>query len=269
MKKSGLRGIVFDIKRYALHDGPGIRTTVFLKGCSLHCWWCHNPEGISEFPEEVVKTRGEKKVGKEIIGREMSVGELMKEIEKEIIFYDESGGGVTFSGGEPMLQFDFLREMLIACKLKDIHTAVDTSGHVSFDRIEAILPYVDLFLYDLKLMDNDLHEKYTGSDSKTIVENLIKLDSTGVKTIIRFPIIPGITDTKKNISQVKDFLQKLNNIDEIDLLPYHRFAEKKYHNLNLKNKMAETLSAVGKKNSSQVMQQLKEAFESIGWKVKK
>lgn len=269
MKKSGQKGVVFDIKRYALHDGPGIRTTVFLKGCPLHCWWCHNPEGILEFPQEVVKFKGAEKAGTEIIGREMTVDQLMEEIEKEVVFYDQSGGGVTFSGGEPLMQLDFLKEMLTVCKQKDIHTAVDTSGYVSFDRIESIKPEVDLFLYDLKIMDSDLHQKYTGSDNHLIIKNLKILDKRGIKTIIRFPIIPGITDTKNNVNEMMEFLKHFKNINEIDLLPYHRFAEKKYLRLNLEYKMTETNSAARKGNNDQGRLFLINTFESIGWKVNK
>jgi pyruvate formate lyase activating enzyme len=269
MKKTGQKGVIFDIKRYALHDGPGIRTTVFFKGCPLHCWWCHNPEGILEFPQEVVKLRGEEKTGTEIIGRETTVDELMEEIEKEVVFYDQSGGGVTFSGGEPLMQHDFLREMLTACKQKDIHTAVDTSGYVPFDRIESIKSAVDVFLYDLKIMDLDLHQKYTGSDNHLIIQNLKMLDKRGIKTIIRFPIIPGITDTKKNVNEMRDFLQHFKNINEIDLLPYHRFSEKKYNRLNLEYKMAETNSAARNGNNDQGRLFLINTFESIGWKVNK
>jgi len=261
--------MVFDIKRYALHDGPGIRTTVFFKGCPLHCWWCHNPEGILGIPEEVIKNKGEEKPGKEVIGREMTVEEVMKEVEKEVIFYDESNGGVTFSGGEPLMQIDFLKEMINACRQNDIHTAVDTSGYVPFERIEAILPEVDLFLYDLKVMDNKLHEKYTGSDNHLIIENLKQLDKKAVETVIRFPIIPGITDTKMNIHQVRDFLKDLKNIKKIDLLPYHRFAEKKYLKLNLKYKMAKIISESEKKNNNHGIDFLVKTFESIGWKVYK
>lgn len=267
MKKSLKKGIVFDIKRYALHDGPGIRTTVFLKGCPLSCWWCHNPEGILEIPEEVIKYRGEEKIGTEIIGQEMSVEKLMKEIEKEVIFYDESSGGVTFSGGEPLMQFEFLKAMLNACQQNNIHTAVDTSGYAPFDQIEAIIPDVDLFLFDLKVMDNKLHQKYTGTDNILIIENLKKLDKKDIKTVIRFPVIPGITDTKKNINQIKIFLQNLKNIHEIDLLPYHRFAEKKYLKLNREYKMAKTVSGNHEKNNKSRMDSLVRTFEAIGWKV--
>ena len=269
------KGLIFDIKRYAIHDGPGIRTTVFFKGCPLSCLWCHNPESQKITPETILKINRRKCLNlsysetKKVFGKEVSVDEVMAEVERDIVFYDQSGGGVTFSGGEPLMQFDFLKEMLVACKQKDIHTAVDTSGYVPFERIESIEPEVDLFLYDLKMMDSELHLKYTGSENHLIIKNLKMLDNRGIKTIIRFPIIPGITDTKKNVNEMMEFLKYFENINEIDLLPYHRFAEKKYLRLNLEYKMTETNSAARKGNNDQGRLLLINTFESIGWKVNK
>ncbi|NHZ87227.1 MAG: radical SAM protein, partial [Planctomycetia bacterium] len=164
-------GIIFDIKKYAIHDGPGIRTTVFFKGCTMECQWCHNPEsknfGIEEF---VIKDRVKKSTKHEIVGYEMTIDEVMEKIEKDRVFYDESNGGVTFSGGEPLVQINFLLELLKVCKKSNIYTVVDTSGEASWKDFEKILNYVDLFLYDLKIIDNELHKKYTGVPNKRVLK---------------------------------------------------------------------------------------------------
>ncbi len=169
-------GIIFDIKKYAIHDGPGIRTTIFFKGCSMVCQWCHNPEsknfGIEDF---VVKDRVKKSTKHKMVGYEISVDDVMKIVEKDRVFYDESNGGVTFSGGEPLLQINFLLELLKRCKKSNIHTVVDTSGAASWKDFEKIRNYVDLFLYDLKLIDDDLHQKYTGVSNKRAHKNIMKI----------------------------------------------------------------------------------------------
>ncbi|UCH92152.1 MAG: glycyl-radical enzyme activating protein [Candidatus Aminicenantes bacterium] len=229
-----MQGIIFDIKRFAIHDGPGIRTTVFLKGCPMKCPWCHNPEGQKKCPE-----RGWNNGKKEIIGEKRSVDEVMREIDKEVVFYDESKGGVTFSGGEPLVQPKFLQALLQECRKRDIHTTLDTTGYVSPRIFKSIIDKVDLFLYDLKIMDEQTHIRYTGVSNRPVIENLRILSKKGKKVIIRFPVIPGITDTKENIKKLGTFVASLKNIDEIDLLPYHRTAEGKYRHLKKENKMKE------------------------------
>ncbi len=229
-------GIVFDIKKYAIHDGPGIRTTVFLKGCPLDCHWCHNPESRELQPEKGGSSRPRNASSllynpENLIGREVTVDEVMREIEKDIIFYDESGGGVTFSGGEPMIQTDFLLDLLIACKKRGIHTAVDTSGHAVFELFEKIIPYTDLFLYDIKLIDDSAHKKYTGVSNELILKNARRLSENGGKLSIRIPLIPEITDTESNIGEIIGFISTLKKIVSIDLLPYNAIAEGKYHRL--------------------------------------
>jgi pyruvate formate lyase activating enzyme len=271
------KGLIFDIKKYAIHDGPGIRTTVFLKGCPLNCWWCANPESIAaakEFifwPDRCLHCNActqacksgaikEDETGKKVdeskctfcgdcvqecysealqmIGREISVEELLWEIEKDTSFYQVSGGGVTFSGGEPLFQPEFLYEMLAACKKKSLHTAVDTCGFVSWDILNKIRPFVDLFLYDIKLMDEKKHKKFTGVSNRLILENLEKLVKKH-KVIIRMPFISRINDDENNIRQMGEYLSKLNNIEEIDFLPYHRMAVSKYKRLNMKYRITD------------------------------
>ena len=199
-------GYIFDIKKYSVNDGPGIRTTIFFKGCPLNCWWCHNPESQNSESEEIDNclfrwnlSYDQSKRSK--IGSQVIVDEVMKEIEKDIPFYEESNGGATFSGGEPMLQIDFLQSLLAECKRKDIHTAIDTTGYAPLSDFEKIYDYTDIFLYDLKLMDDKIHFEYCGVSNKLIHENLISLSSRGNKIILRLPIIPTITDTEENINQ--------------------------------------------------------------------
>lgn len=219
-------GVISNIQRFTVHDGPGIRLTIFMQGCPLACWWCHNPESIRSCNHKDADS----------ISR-FSVSELMKEIKKEQIFMDESIGGVTFSGGEPMMQAIFLEEILKACEEEDIHTAVDTSGLVSTDTFHSLMDKPDLFLYDLKVINNTLHKKYTGASNILILENLRTLNKYHKNVIIRIPLIPEITNTKDNIQDIKNLLLDLPNIKKINLLPYHRIAAGKYERLNLENKM--------------------------------
>jgi pyruvate formate lyase activating enzyme len=260
-------GIIFDIKRFAVHDGPGIRTTVFMKGCLLSCQWCHNPESISSAICTVPKTVriGDKKFTEdETVGREMTVEEVMKELCKEQIFMDESGGGVTFSGGEPLQQADFLQEMLAACKAERMHTTVDTSGFSSWKTLEKVADNTDLFLYDLKLIDDSLHKTYTGVSNKLILENLEKLLEMGKKVRIRIPMIPEITFKEENINQTLDYLSGLKfPLEGVDLLPYHNTASHKYERFGLENKLG-MLKPIHKTDLAKI----KLRFEKAGFNVK-
>ncbi len=221
-------GIIFNIQRFSVNDGPGIRTTVFMKGCPLSCWWCHNPES-RRFGKQVLN-------GKQM-GSEYSAAGLLAEIEKDRLFYDESGGGVTFSGGEPLSQSLFLTEMLQICREAGIHTAVDTTGYASPELIEKVADAAGLFLYDLKLIDDVEHLKYTGVSNTEILENLDYLLTKGANVVVRIPLIPGITATEGNIAGIKGFLSRYENKPEINLLPYHRIAEGKYAKYGLKYMM--------------------------------
>jgi pyruvate formate lyase activating enzyme len=258
-------GIIFDIKRFAVHDGPGIRTTVFLKGCPLRCAWCHNPEGISAALCDVPKSvRIGNKIFTEMetVGKEISVENLMRELEKEKIFMDESGGGVTFSGGEPLMQPEFLNEALIACKNAGMHTAVDTSGYARWEILEKAAKWTDLFLYDLKIMDDELHKKYTGVSNKLILENLTHLLELGKKVWIRLPMITGISFTETNINHTIDFLQKYS-IECVHLLPYHNTAFHKYKRFRMNNIFYCTKSV-----TKSELEKIKVQFESNGFKTK-
>lgn len=272
-------GLVFDTKRFSIHDGPGIRTTVFLKGCPLHCGWCHNPESqetdaevmlrpdrcigcgacIDACPEHAISSNGGGAVitdlglcvrcgtctetcyadARQRVGEEKTVEEVMAIIASDLSFYDESAGGVTISGGEPLLQKDFALELLQACKLRDIHTVVDTSGAVSWRTIDRIRAYTDLFLYDLKHMDDAEHRKHTGAGNRRILENLHKLANCGADVVLRFAVIPGVNDSDENIRTLGEFAAGLRRRYPVSILPYHAAAEDKYKRLNKTFQMEE------------------------------
>ena len=205
------KGIIFKIQKYSIHDGPGIRTAVFLKGCPLDCWWCHNPEGKKLMPEPIYHKEKCIKCGRcddicptgarETIGREMTVGQVIKEVEKDFAFYEQSGGGVTFTGGEPFIQFDFLYALISECREKGIHTAIETCGHTSWENLREASKYTDLFLYDLKLIDGEKHRRYTGVSNKLILENLREIAAIHSNICVRIPLIPGINDDEENIEK--------------------------------------------------------------------
>lgn len=260
------KGYIFDIKKYSINDGPGIRTTVFLKGCPLKCWWCHNPESQNIKPEEFIGCNFRwsmiNGLSNNIVGSEVSADYIIKEIEKDLPFYEESEGGATFSGGEPMMQIDFLKSLLNKCKSADINTAVDTTGYTDFENFEAILDTADLFLYDLKLMNDNLHQKYTGVSNKIILENLKHLCETEDKVILRFPVIPSITDTERNLDDMINFISSLRNIRAIDLLPYHKSAELKYEKMKRTNMLPDL-----KPPGNELMKQIKNKFNTLGYEV--
>jgi pyruvate formate lyase activating enzyme len=262
------KGIVFDIKKFAIHDGAGIRTTVFFKGCPLGCWWCHNPEGRN--PEPEAGTGGFSgsvsssycSGGARIIGREMETAELMEEIRKDTIFYDQSGGGVTVSGGEPMMQPGFLLELLESCRREGISTAVDTCGCAQPEAFETIYDKVDLFLYDIKLMDDREHVTYTGVSNRLILENLTKLSEMGSKVLPRIALIPGITDTRENIDGIIRFLGHMKNIRKVSLLPYNKIGEDKYARLGIDSRLG-NLST----QTDEEIHQVERRFASSGYDV--
>jgi pyruvate formate lyase activating enzyme len=260
-----MEGTIFDIKHFAVHDGPGIRQTIFFKGCPLSCWWCHNPESQNINIESYIKVNklDGKEFKKEVaIGYKITANELFKTIQGDKVFFEESDGGVTFSGGEPLMQARFLQEILTLCKQNGIHSCIDTTGFASITTIEKIADLVDCFLFDIKLIDKELHQKYTGIPVAGILENLKWLDQNNKNVILRFPVIPGITNTSKNISEVKSLLKSLKNIRQIDLLPYHNISNGKYARFKKENKMKDTVPL-----SDEDMLQLKSEFESIGFKV--
>jgi len=259
-----MKGLIFDIKHYAIHDGPGIRQTVFFKGCPLSCWWCHNPESQAPRIETYIKSKnldGHTHRRKEETGHYTESKELFKVIEGDTVFYDESGGGVTFSGGEPLMQQEFLKDVARQCKQTEIHTALDTCGYADQQVFFQVLPFMDLILYDLKIIDDNLHQKYTGASNKKILENLELLDQTDKVTRLRFPVIPGITDTDKNLEDIQSYLSTLKRINNIDILSYHEMSKTKYERFGKDNKMGD------QKLEGGTMDNIRKRFESMGFHV--
>ena len=263
-----MKGIIFSVKRYAIHDGPGIRVAFFMKGCPLSCWWCHNPEGISPEPEEVLQTNrvGEKEFTRKIIaGKPYEIEDILSILEKERVFIEQSGGGVTFSGGEPLMQPVFLLEALKACKEAGYHTAVDTSGHCAPASLEKIIPYTDIFLYDLKHPDPAQHEFFTGVPNELILNNLSLIMQNRKDIMLRIPVIPGINDSDECLEGFMRIIRKSNgeNIKMISLLPYHSTGSSKYRKFNLTYRME------GYNQPSDArMYEIREFFGSTGLKVK-
>lgn len=284
-------GVVFDIKRYAIHDGPGIRTTVFLKGCFLRCLWCANPESqcidpeiyfdtskciqckrcTEVCPEDAIRPDGSivrvKCTGcakcaevcytdaKRQVGKVMTVDMVLKEILKDRIFYGEDGG-VTLSGGEPFFQREFALQLLKSCKREGITTALDTCGHVSYHDLEPLLKYLDYVLYDIKEVDPEEHKALTGVSNKTIIKNLTTIDEHNIPIWIRIPIIPGYTDSSRNIEQIIQLISPLRSIDKVSLIPYHNLGIRKYDMLDRTYDMN-----VAKPCSKEKLNRLKSLFD--------
>ena len=263
-------GIVFNLQRFSIHDGPGIRTTVFLKGCPLRCRWCHNPESQRREPEisfdaarcvgcgrcvEVCPERCHALTAEghrfdrvrcrvcgrcaeaclpgalAVVGKRMGVDEVLREVLADRPFYETSGGGMTLSGGEPMAQFPFALALCRAAKQAGLHVALDTCGAAPAAEFDQIAPVVDLFLYDLKAMDPAKHRELTGADNRGILENLRRLDARGAATILRCPLIPGVNDDEAHLHAVAALADSLAHVREITLHPYHSFGEAKYRRL--------------------------------------
>lgn len=268
-----MNGTVFNIQRFSLHDGPGVRTTVFMKGCSLHCRWCHNPEGLSPEISLQYNDRSCLMCGKcaevcthevhtlsngthtvnyqrcvqcgacivacparalQYSGRQYTPQELTQECLRDRAYYKKRGG-VTFSGGEPLLQSEFVAETARLCKEEGIPTIyIDSAGNVPWESFENVLPYTDAFLYDMKAFSEDLHRENTGCSNRLIMDNLIKLGKTQKGIFIRIPVIPSVNDSPREIQQILDFLHNINNIHEVRLLPFHAVGREKYTTLGMK-----------------------------------
>lgn len=272
------KGTVFNIQKMSIHDGPGIRTTVFLKGCPLNCLWCANPESqnpekeVACFPMRCVScgycaevcpkglierrppfeivSRDECDLcgicvkecctnAKKVVGEDYTAEELLKEILKDKSFYDSSGGGVTFSGGEPLMQAEFLQEMLKACRENGVHTAIETTGMSDADTLLKTVSLLDLVFYDLKQMDSGIHEEITGVPNEAILENLAAISKVHGNIVVRIPVIPGINDSLENLRKTADYAAELS-IPRIELLPYHNLGEVKYGQLGREYTLSET-----------------------------
>lgn len=268
-------GLIFNIQRYSIHDGPGIRTLVFLKGCPLRCEWCANPESQLGHPEIIVvpnrcigcgkciaicpeKAITSTPIGNvinrsrctvcgicvehcfaealQIMGTTKTAYDVLQDIEGDDIFYQHSGGGVTISGGEPFTQAKFTFSLLKLCKERGLNTAVETSGFTSYEIIEACLPYTDLFLYDIKHLDCDIHKQHTGVENSLIIDNARRLAAKGANLTVRLPVIPGFNDSEENLVNTVEFVKEIG-VTEMHLLPYHRFGEQKYRQLGREYKL--------------------------------
>ncbi|MEA9390225.1 glycyl-radical enzyme activating protein [Acerihabitans sp. TG2] len=290
-------GVLFNIQRYSLHDGPGIRTIPFFKGCPLACKWCSNPESQRPEPELIYKKNECIHCGKcveicpqhalsvnnpyfidrercigcgkcisvcptqalEMKGKRMTVRDVVRELQKEENLYRRSGGGITLSGGEPLAQPEFARELLKACKEKGWHTAIETTGFTSKEVIEDVFPYVDLALTDIKAINPSVHKSNTGGDNRKILENLIRI-SCITKVIVRIPVIPGVNDNPEEIRNIGEFARLMSNVNTIHLLPYHSFGENKYQLLGRKYPMGDASTMSDSKMST-----LKNEIESLGF----
>lgn len=271
-----MKGTIFNIQRFSLNDGPGIRTTVFMKGCNLKCRWCHNPEGISNkitiqyIDKKCVGCRLCAKVCENnvhtfntkheidfekckscfkcidickthaliINGKQVEASELSKELLKDQDYFDEKGG-ITFSGGEPLLQTDFLIDIARLLKEHNIHIAIDTALNIEFAKIEKILPFVDLFLIDIKAISQELHYKHTSVNNNLIKENIKKIDKLGKLIWIRIPVIGGFNDNDEEMLRIKEFIDNLHQIKRVTLIPYHTMGYEKYQSIGLKCHMSD------------------------------
>lgn len=297
------KAVIFNIQKFCLHDGPGVRTTVFFKGCPLRCAWCHNPESQRETPEILFDTvkctacgrcagvcpegaltiaQGGIKYdpnrcslcaacidaclngAREMAGREITCPELLREIERDRPFFEQSGGGVTFSGGEPMIHADFLREAALACREKGISVAVDTSGYAPFESFQKLRGLVDWYLYDVKLINPGLHEKYVGAGNDRVLSNLRNLCESGENVILRLPLIGGVNDSDGDCDELIRFLKGLR-IVWIHLLPYHDMGKSKYRKLSRNEyDFEQKLRAP----SEERLDELKARYERAGYTVK-
>ena len=228
------KGRIFNIQRFSIHDGPGIRTIVFLKGCYMRCAWCCNPESQRYEIETLVEGGKEK-----VVGRDVTVNEIMPEILADLPYYRRSGGGVTLSGGEVLAQADFAAELLRACKEAGLHTAIESTANAPYSDIEKLLPYLDLYLMDIKHMDSAKHKEYTAHGNELILENARRVAESGVELIIRTPVVPGFNDTEEEILEIARFAKEIG-AKEYHLLPYHRLGSDKYDGLSRGYAMRDT-----------------------------
>jgi len=280
---TAVTGRIFDIQRFSIHDGPGIRTTVFMKGCTLKCVWCHNPEGISPknhlsflprncigcgycfrvCPNEghrmdealghVLQRGGCTVCGActeecwakalEVVGREVTAREALDEVLKDRPFYETSNGGMTLSGGEPLAQLEFTEALLKAGKDKGLHNVIETCGHVDFSRIERVLPYVDLFLYDVKDTDDERHRTYTGAPLTRILENLRALHDRDAALLVRCPIVPGLNDRPDHFEALAALAKSLPNLQGVEILPYHKLGTSKRERIGIESEMELTVDS--------------------------
>lgn len=249
-----VKGRIFDIQRYSIHDGPGIRTIVFLKGCVLRCRWCCNPES-QQYEIETMMVNGKPKV----TGRDVTVEEVMEEVERDSQFYRRSGGGLTLSGGESLCQPEFARALLAEAKRRGMSTAMESMGCAKYSVIESILPYLDTYLMDIKHTNVYKHKEFTGKSNELMLENARKIAASGqTNLVIRVPVVPTFNDTPEEIAGIAQFADKLPGVTKIHLLPYHRLGQDKYDQLGRPYTLKEILPP-----DKEHMQMLKKVVENV------
>lgn len=256
MEDLDVKGRIFDIQRYSIHDGGGIRTIVFLKGCPLRCKWCCNPEG-QHYNVEKMTLGGKEK----IVGQDVTVGEIIDIIERDRVYYRRSGGGLTLSGGESLTQPDFAVALLKTAKERGINTAMESTGFADFSVISRYLPYLDLYLMDIKHMNSAKHKEFTSQPNELILENAKKITDAGARLIVRTPVIPTFNATKEEIGEIAKFASSLKGVTQMHILPYHRIGTDKYKGLN------RDYSLTGiEPPSKELMNELLEVVNSYGLK---
>ncbi len=251
-------GRIFDIQRFSVHDGPGIRTIVFLKGCALRCKWCCNPESQKSEIQTMIQGGKEK-----LVGRDVTVADVLKTVKQDMPYYRRSGGGMTLSGGEMLCQSDFAYALLRSAKEAAINTAVETTGFAPWEKIEKMLPYIDTVLMDIKHTNSEKHKAFTTQPNERILENAVKIAENANKLIIRVPVIPTFNDTEEEIASIAKLASSLKGVDEINLLPYHNFGKDKYEGLGREYLMGDTPLP-----TDAHMQKLKAVAEGYGLKCK-
>lgn len=296
------KGLIFNIQRYSIHDGPGIRTSVFLKGCPLRCLWCFNPESLSPHPEiffyskrcigcgtciDVCSQGAIRRINNKIeFDRSLCVGcgkcahvcpgaarkrvgewvdpdWVIHEIKKDELFYLNSGGGLTLSGGEPIYQAEFAKQILKECKSHSIHTALESSAYVTWEIFQDMLSYVDMALLDIKHMDSTIHKELTGVDNRLILENIRRVAEMPTALILRFPLIPGHNDSERNLRSMAEFILSLGKMVDLHILPYHSYGVNKYVRLGRKY----SLSKLAPPKSKDI-ERVKSLLESYGLRIK-
>jgi pyruvate formate lyase activating enzyme len=277
-----VQGTIFEIQRFSIHDGPGIRTTVFLKGCPLGCLWCHNPEGqssqqqLSYLPQKCIAcgnciracphgahmmvdsvhqfyrsqcqlcgdcTKECWSQALEMVGRKMTTAEVLAEVLRDLPFYQNSGGGMTLSGGEPLAQLEFTRALLQSAKQAGLNTAIETCAFTRFSAFTQVMPWVDLFLFDIKDMDNTHHIEYTGKPNTVILSNLRQLHDSGARVLLRLPIIPGYNDRPDHFTRLAELVKSLPDLVGVEIMPYHRLGNSKRERFGLPHSMPAEIPA--------------------------
>ena len=252
-----VKGRIFDIQRFSVHDGPGIRTIIFLKGCMFRCKWCCNPEG-QNFDIEKLVTGGQEK----IVGRDVSAGEVADIVARDEAYYRRSGGGVSLSGGEALLQPEFAKAIFALCKARGINTAIETTGAVDFEKIKDVIPYIDYFLMDIKHMNSKKHKAYCGYGNERVLENARKISGMAKSYSVRVPVIPGFNDSTEEIAEIAKFSKSLPNVSKLHLLPYHRLGQDKYAGLGRAYELTDILPPDNAK-MAELLREAKKYFDDI------